>query len=318
MKLSVVVGTLNRREQLQACLESIFQQTSTPVRVYVTDAGSTDGTVEYLQTIASDRVMPIFEGRRLGQARAYNDVFRGVTTPYVCWLSDDNRVVNSGLDVGVRILDRRPEIGMVALKVRDVRGPFAEAPYIGGISSVGILNVNQGMLRTDIIQRLGGFSERFRDYGIDPDLTARVLFSGYRIAYTKLVAIHHYRNWSADPTSEEYARQMERQAVYLREYNAKYRHLGGPAHAPERFTQTAKTVLRRWFGTRISLNSARPVLGLLPRDWYNVLMGRYISVLDPLRCWGQEHHLVQYCPRHRRPAKLPEDLVDDSTAPAAR
>jgi GT2 family glycosyltransferase len=318
MKLSVVVGTLNRRAQLEACLGSILEQTSTAVRVYITDAGSTDGTIEYLRALASDRIVPIFEGRRLGQARAYNEVFRRVETPYVCWLSDDNVVVNRGLDVGVRILDRRPEIGMVGLKVHDVRGPFADAPYIGGISSLGILNVNQGMLRTEIVQRLGGFSERFRDYGIDPDLTARVLFSGHRIAYTKVVAIHHYRNWSADPTSDEYARQMQRQAAYVREYDAKYGRLGGARRRRERVAGTAKAVLRRWFGSRISLNSSRPVLGLLPRDWYNVLMGRYISVLDPLRCCGQEHYLVQYCPRRRRPAQLPEDLVDDSTAPAAR
>jgi hypothetical protein len=171
--LSVVVGTLDRLAQLRQCLDSIVSQTRTPVRVYVTDAGSTDGTIEYLRSIGAGWLVPILTGRRLGQARAYNDVFAQVATPYVCWLSDDNVVVDRGLDRAIAILEDEPAIGMVALKVRDMMGPFARSPYIGGISDVGILNVNQGVLRTRVLRAVGGFSETFRDYGIDPDLTAR-------------------------------------------------------------------------------------------------------------------------------------------------
>src|SRR5262249_20307438 len=123
VKLSVVVGTYNRLASLRRCVESVFAQTRTPAILYVTDAGSADGTVEYLQSVASDRLIPILVGQRLGQARAYNDVFAIVRTPYVVWLSDDNEVVNHGLDFAVEILDRLPRVGMVAVKVRDVEGP---------------------------------------------------------------------------------------------------------------------------------------------------------------------------------------------------
>src|SRR5215217_5155079 len=109
-RLSVVVGTYNRLSSLKRCVESVFAQTRTPAILYVTDAGSTDGTVEYLQQIASDRVIPILVGQRLGQARAYNDVFAIVRTPYVAWISDDNEIVNHGLDVAVEILDTLPKV----------------------------------------------------------------------------------------------------------------------------------------------------------------------------------------------------------------
>ncbi|MGE3271737.1 MAG: glycosyltransferase family 2 protein, partial [Chloroflexota bacterium] len=196
MKLSVVLGTYNRLESLKRCIDSIFTQTRTPSVVYVTDAGSTDGTVEYLQSIASERLIPVLVGKKLGQARAYNDVFKTVTTPYVVWISDDNAIVNGGLDQAVRILDRLPRVGMVGVKVKDVEGPFVEAPYLGAVSSIGVLNVNQGMLRTEALLEVGGFSERFRDYGIDPDLTAKVLFAGWDVAYTRGVGIEHYRAWA--------------------------------------------------------------------------------------------------------------------------
>src|SRR5581483_5933201 len=91
-RLSVVLGTYNRLDDLKRCIDSVFAQTRTPTVVYVTDAGSTDGTVEYLQSIASERLVPLLVGKKLGQARAYNDVFFALDTPYVVWISDDNEI----------------------------------------------------------------------------------------------------------------------------------------------------------------------------------------------------------------------------------
>ena len=299
-RLSVVLGTYNRRDSLKRCIESIFEQTETPTVVYVTDAGSTDGTVEYLQSAASDRLVPILVGKRLGQARAYNDVFARVATPYVAWLSDDNEIVNHGLDAGVEALDRRPKVGMVAIKVKDVEGPFVDAPYVGGVSAIGVLNVNQGLLRTGIIQELGGFSERFRDYGIDPDLTARVLFSGWDVAYTRVVGIHHYRDWSDGPKPGP--AQIQRQRDYADLYARKW---GGyaPPDATWRARKRAWALMQKATGIRI--NTARRRLGLNGRDWGNLLTARYVSLLDPILTRGQPFHLVQRSPASRLP--LPPD-----------
>jgi GT2 family glycosyltransferase len=301
-RLSVVLGTYNRLDSLRRCIESIFAQTRTPSVVYVTDAGSTDGTIEYLTSVASDRLVPILVGEKLGQARAYNDVFDKVTTPYVVWLSDDNEIVNHGLDVGVQVLDGCPNVGMVAIKVKDVEGPFVDAPYIGGVSTIGVLNVNQGMLRTKVIQELGGFSERFRDYGIDPDLTARVLFSGWQVVYSRVVGIHHYRDWTEG--AKPGPAQLQRQ----REYTALYEQKWGTYAPPGRIWTWRK---RAWellqMKTGIRINTAERRFGLDGRDWCNVLTARYVSLLDPILTRGQPYHLVQRPPLRRRP--LPPEPV---------
>jgi GT2 family glycosyltransferase len=299
-RLSVVLGTYNRLDNLKRCIESIFAQTQTSTVVYVTDAGSTDGSVEYLQSVASERVVPILVGERLGQARAYNDVFNTIETPYVVWISDDNEIVNHGLDIAVEILDDLPRVGMVGVKVKDVEGPFVEAPYLGAVSSIGVLNVNQGMLRTPVLKHVGGFSERFRDYGIDPDLTAKVLFSGWNVAYTRAVGIHHYRAWADG--SEASGVQRQRQQNYVKLYARKW-----GAYAPPDATLELRRkgwkALQKATGTRI--NSSRKLLGLNGRDWCNVLTGRYISPLDPLRTRGKLYHLIQHAPTKRPP--LPAD-----------
>ena len=52
--ISVVVGTLNRIDLLRNCIESIVR-TSIPVKIYVTDAGSTDGTIDYPLCLLAQR-----------------------------------------------------------------------------------------------------------------------------------------------------------------------------------------------------------------------------------------------------------------------
>jgi GT2 family glycosyltransferase len=294
-ELGVVLGTYNRLELLQRCVSSILAETRTSFRLYITDAGSTDGTVEYLRSLGDERIEPILVGRKLGQARAYNDVFRGLDTRFVCWLSDDNVVVDRGLDAACAILRRDDRIGMVGLKVKDLRGPFASAAYIGGLSIIGILNVNQGMLPTPLLQKLGGFDEDFRDYGIDPDLTAKVLFQGYKVVYTRQICIHHERNWASDPESAEHARLMQRHENFKQRYSERYASL-----LPQKFSYLAKRYFwkgaRVFAGQHLDINSGRSAFGVPVRDWHNALAGRYISALDPWRTRARGYHLVQELP----------------------
>lgn len=290
--LSVVVGTLNRLDRLRDCIESIVCNTSIPTRLYVTDAGSTDGTIEYLSGIESDSIRVILHQAKLGQARAYNEIFSIITTPYTCWLSDDNTIVNRGIERAVGILDVNPRIGMVGLKVKDVQGPFLGEPYIGGISETGILNVNQGVLRTALLQNLGGFSEEFMSYGIDPDLTARVLYSGHDIVFTKQIAVLHYRDWGmSDTLRAQFAKQEKYQALYREKY---FRTEGRayPSVFLRRIAGGIKRVIRKSAGL-LGTDKANH----LARDCYNIILGQYISWFDPIRSMGQDYHLLQRCDR---------------------
>lgn len=221
--LSVVVGTYNRLHLLRQCLEALVGKINIDHEIVVIDAGSTDGTIDYLKGIQGIRL--VCDGERLGQARSYNRVFKTIASKYTCWLSDDNVVRDGMLDQTVRVLEANQDIGMVALKTKDVIGPFRNADYIGGISSVGILNCNQGVIRTDVLHDVGFFSEEFLDYGIDSDLTAKVLIKGWKVVYTKAIAVNHYREWMVATDSADYQKRMERQKQSLQLYHEKYRTL---------------------------------------------------------------------------------------------
>jgi hypothetical protein len=221
-------------------------------------------------------------------------------------LSDDNEIVGESLDLAVEILRRERRIGMVGLKVRDVQGPFVEAPYIGGVSSLGILNVNQGVLRTKELLRVGAFSEWFQLYGIDPDLTAKVVLSGFDVVFTKQVAILHHRNWPADTTTPEFARVMEKQRESQAKYLRKYGEVMPGSRGHDR-----KKALWGWLKTKkpelALINSPKKIWGSLPRDWYNVMHSRFISITELLVSGRKTYHLRQHAPRRARPALVPSD-----------
>ena len=127
-----------------------------------------------------------------------------------------------------------------------------------------------------------------------------MLFSGWDVAYTRVVGIHHHRAWSdgSRPSAAQRARQRGYVALYAAS-GAQYAPpdpIWGRGGWPGALFQKA---------TGLPLNSSRRILGLSSRDWCNVLTGRYISPLDPILTRGQPYHLLQRAPRRRRP--LPPD-----------
>jgi GT2 family glycosyltransferase len=318
ISLSVVIGTYNRIEVLKQCLASLIDKMRVANEIIVIDAGSTDGTRDYLQHLRGIRL--ICDEGLLGQAQSLNRVFKSLESKYVCWLSDDNIVIEGMLDAAVQIMEENPKIGLVGLKVKDLSGPNAGAPYLGGIWQSGILTCNQGLLRTSLIQKLGGFDEAFRDYGIDGDLTTRVLLEGYKVVFTKKVAIHHLRDHESNSWTDGSGRREKIERA--RElYRQKYKELitsefGGVYSKEERddstllkeiyhyyvFARERKVFLRDWLGMikkdwKILFVPLGRRMGLEEKDWRILIVARFVSKLDFLLNAVKPYYLVQGIPR---------------------
>ncbi len=221
-KLTLLVGTINRLPLLKRCLEQVIEGLEPGYEVIVIDAGSTDGTQTYVRSLGHPKITLREDGKRLGQALSFNRVLKTIQSDYVCWISDDNVLAPSALKTCVSILDQEPKIGMVGLKVKDVNGPWVNAPYIGGVWKSGVLNINQGMVRFDLFRRIGFFDLEYGSYGIDADLTTKILLEGYQVCLTKEVAIFHHRMHEEHPGAFlpiERSRQKSRaQTLYRRKF----------------------------------------------------------------------------------------------------
>ncbi len=296
--LAIVVGTFNRLDQLKALIESIRKHVTVHWELHISDAGSSDGTREWLmkEQRKDPRTRVVLEARRTGQAAALNEVFETLSTGYVCWLSDDNVVVGGALDLAVAALAEDRLLGMIGLKVKDRLGPFADASYIGGITSTGVINVNQGVLRTGLLQTLGGFNTDFRDYGIDADLTTRVLLSGHDVAMTREIAIEHFRNWP-DPGTPAAERHEKRNEDYRSLYNKLYGRKLGSSGAWIAKRGVWK-LLRLLAPKKLSPDRGGSAFGRPVRDWHNLMAGRFVSLQGELRNTKSNIHLRQRAPRN--------------------
>lgn len=299
MLLNVVIGTYNRLGVLKQCLDSLIGRIEAAHEIIVIDAGSTDGTRDYLKQLPDVRL--VCDEGLLGQAKSLNRVFRSLRSKYVCWLSDDNVVQTGMLDQAVSILETNPNTGMVSLKVKDITGPFLSAEYVGGIWPTGVVNCNQGMLPVALLNKIGGFDEQFRDYGIDSDLTTRVLLEGYKVVYTKRVAIYHLRDHDSNSWIDSGGRKQKMEyakELYGQKFDAliKSQYGGGYNKTEREKSFLLKTILLWYRLAKKSGISIQKWTGLSERDWRNLFAARFISKWDFLINAKKPYYLVQSIP----------------------
>jgi glycosyltransferase involved in cell wall biosynthesis len=116
--LSVILGTHNRLEPLQACLTGIRAAVGTlSYEIVVCDGGSTDGSREWL---ASQKDVVLFGDWQLtGAVAAFNQGFALSRGQYIAALNDDCMPDPGVLAAGVKRLQEDPKIGQVAFELWD-------------------------------------------------------------------------------------------------------------------------------------------------------------------------------------------------------
>ena len=197
-RVSIVIATYDRCERLKGCIEAIRRSVDADHEVIVVGGGAGDGTEAWLE--AQDDIRFVRETRREGATRAYNKGFRVAVGTYVMWLNDDARVLPGAVEAAVAMIEHPDlaDVGMVAFyhnsdRVRNRLDSVERDGIVYRIYNVrGTPYANFGMLRRELLERLGYLDERFYFCAWDPDLSLKV----QREAHLKVVGcrralIHH-------------------------------------------------------------------------------------------------------------------------------
>lgn len=201
-KISIVIGTYNRKRMLINCIKSIRNNGITePYEIIVIDGGSNDGTHKWLSKqkdiLAIIHHNRYIENRKLMLKRSWgyfmNLGFKSAEGKYICMLSDDLYIHPNSIMFGFNLLEdeNNQAMGACAFPFRDCF--ISEQFFIYKANEDKIL-VNHGMYRKDLLSRIGWIDEdNYKFYLADTDLSLKIWNKGYQIAISYDSCIEHFR-----------------------------------------------------------------------------------------------------------------------------
>jgi GT2 family glycosyltransferase len=134
--VSITIVTYNSARYIERCLESILEQSLTPVEIVVIDNASTDGTRDILQHY-EDSVLIRYNAINTGFAVGQNQAIRETTGDWVLTLNPDVVLEPEFLARLLKATSIDPEIGSVCGKLLRLH-PNGSIPAQPRIDSAGI------------------------------------------------------------------------------------------------------------------------------------------------------------------------------------
>jgi GT2 family glycosyltransferase len=240
-EISVVVLNWNGREYLRACLKSLMGQRGADFEVIVVDNGSSDASVEMVQSEFVPRagfpVKIISNAVNRGFCGANNQGFAASQGSFVAILNNDAEAEPDFVAGMRRAFDVAPDIGMAAAKILVHEDPrridkVGHLIYPDGQNrGRGTGEVDRGqyermeeclwpdgcaaMYRKSMLDQIGGFDEDLFIFGDDAELGLRARIAGWRCLYTPDAVVRHHRGGAMNTGSTGRIFLIERNRVLL-------------------------------------------------------------------------------------------------------
>jgi GT2 family glycosyltransferase len=220
--IAVVVLTHNRLPLLRQCVKNVLLRTSHLTReIVVWNNASTDGTRDYLDSLADTRFRVVHHPENIGQ-NAYARAFRLTSSEYLIEMDDDVIDAPTGWDETLLDAFRQlPQIGYLAANLvddpndsasqymkylRDTKNAYA----LREVNGVRILEGPTGggctMTSRELYDRVGGFREhkKLAYWHEDAAYVKAIEKLGYRAAFLADLRVWHAggRHYSA-PSDEK-------------------------------------------------------------------------------------------------------------------
>lgn len=170
-KVSVIIPTRNRATMVRAAVESVLAQQGNGIdlEVIVIDDGSTDNTLEVLQSLP----VVCLKGKGQGVSVARNMGLEAATGEFIGFLDDDDAWNTGYPHTQVEFLNQHPEFGAVISQImmadenlNPICGPFPDYDLPSGWIFDALLyyvpGVASSLVRSTVVREIGGFDPTLR------------------------------------------------------------------------------------------------------------------------------------------------------------
>lgn len=111
LKISVVMPSYNHGQFIHEAIESVLSQNYPHVELLVMDGGSTDNTLEILQSYGSQ--INFVSEKDNGQADAINRGLQRVRGDILCWLNSDDLLEPGALSTVAYLFENKPDVEFI-------------------------------------------------------------------------------------------------------------------------------------------------------------------------------------------------------------
>ena len=224
-KLSIIIVSWNMRNDILNCLRSLYDALSSKAfETIVIDNASSDGSVREIRK-EFPKVKCIDNDSNYGFAKANNQGVKSAKGEYLLFLNPDTIMHSGTLDCLIDFMDNNKDVGMCGPKLLNDDGSIQRSvrrfpSYRGALYRFTFLRYfkifknsyrswlmrdfdykSQGdvdqlmgaalLVRKSIMEKQGGFDERYFMYYEEVDLCYRIKQNGWRIVYLPQARITH-------------------------------------------------------------------------------------------------------------------------------
>lgn len=228
--ISVIMSVYNGELFLREALESVLNQSFQNFELIIIDDGSTDASVEILQSFSDERIRLIRQ-ENIGLTKSLNKAIKMATGDYIARQDADDVSERNRFEKQVEVLDESPNVVLVSSLLRYISATgegrtvtnrdFEPAlikwlllffNHIGGHSQV--------MYRREVAELLGGYNESYK-YSQDYDLWLRFSEVGDIIVLPEILLNwrFHANNISFVSANEQREFSLKTSARYIEKYS---------------------------------------------------------------------------------------------------
>ena len=230
--ISVIIVNYNTADHLARCLPSILAQQGPSFEILVVDNASRDNSVEIVRS-RFPAVTLIDSPDNLGFAKANNLALKQASGQYIYFLNPDTEVRKNAFAAMQAYMEATPQVGMAGTAIfypdntpqssvetrypgqRYTRGELRNLPgHIAWLLGASII------VRSEIIKKVGGFSEDYFLYGEDIDLGLTVRKEGWELGFIPDAEIVHWEGQSERQSlpAEVWQKKFKAEMLFYRKH----------------------------------------------------------------------------------------------------
>jgi GT2 family glycosyltransferase len=199
MRVSIMITTNNRLEELQRTLQMLGKLDPAPDEVLITADGCTDGTAEFVS--AMPNVKFIVNQPATGSVASRDRMIREAQGDLVLALDDDSYPEEAD-SIGriIPFFKHEPKLAVLHFPQRTDEYPYTLARTNFGPEGATRSFANSGaVLRRSTYLQLPGFEPRFYHMYEEPDYALQCVAAGYHVLFSPTITIrHHYVSRARD------------------------------------------------------------------------------------------------------------------------